>query len=557
MKKLIYILTGLAVVMTSCTKLDENVYDQHQSEKFYTNKNEILSAVLRPYTHANAWVTPADQRNWWELSELSADQLAWPTKGRHGEDGGKWKRLHYHSWFVNDDYINNAWTLMYWGMGLCNDPIQKIGEREASSMGITEAEKQSYIAELKLLRAFHYLKLMDLFGNIPITTQAASEINVQLPTTTPRAQVFEFIEKEIKENIDKAPKHSAAMLGRMSQAGGYAMLVELYLNAEVWTGRARWDDCIAAADKLINNEAGGQNGALKLDLNVSDQFKPDNHLSSEVIFSIAYDYIKAEFEPSWAPEFYHFKQREIYGGGRNGNNGVVVIPGVYTTYKNEDLRKSNWLRIGPQVRFEDGKPVTGSEEYDGKQLVFVDEIRRISQGGTSSTMSDGEENSGVRFDKYKLGNSLPGIKVTRIDSLTNDTLRIAPNPNYNNTDWNVYRLTWIYFAKAEALMRKNGGAATQDAVTLINDCRKRAFSDDNLAANLYTTATLTMDELLAERGREFIFEGFRRTDLIRWGRYTTGSWWDHQPSAATRSLFPIPQPQRSLNPNLTQNPGYN
>ena len=549
MKKIIYAIAGLtALGMTSCTKLDETVYDQHLSDKFYTNKNEILSAVLRPYTHANAWITPADQRNWWELSELSADQLAWPTKGRHGEDGGKWKRLHYHSWFVDDDYINNAWTLMYWGMGLCNDPIQKISAREASAMGITQEEKDSYIAELKLLRAFHYLKLMDLFGNIPVTTEAASEVNVQLPSTTARAQVFEFIEKEIKDNIAKAPKHSIDMLGRMSQAGGYAMLVELYLNAEVWTGTPRWDDCITAADALINNQAGGQNGALTLDPNISDQFKPDNHLSKEVIFSIAYDYIKAEFEPAWTSEFYHFKQREIYGGGRNGNDGVVVIPGVYTTYKDADLRKSNWLRIGPQVRFEDGKPVTGSEEYSGKQLVFVDDIRRISEGGTSSTMSDGEENSGVRFDKYKLGNSLSGVV---------NGVPVPPNPNYNNTDWNVYRLTWIYFAKAEALMRKNGGAPTQEAVDLINQCKRRAFTAATWPANAYTTATLTMDELLAERGREFIFEGFRRDDLIRWGKYTTGSWWDHQPSASTRGLFPIPQPQRALNPNLTQNPGYN
>jgi len=553
MKKIIYAVAGLAAItLGACTKLDENVYDQLVSDKFYTNRNEILSAVLRPYTHANAWVTPADQRNWWELSELSSDQLAWPTKGRHGEDGGKWKRLHYHSWFENDDYINNAWLLMYWGMGLCSDPIEKISAREPAAMGITQEEKDSYLAELKLLRAFHYLKIMDLWGNVPITTVPASGVKVELPSTTPRAEVFAFIEKEIKDNIDKAPKLSKGMLGRMSQAGGYAMLVELYLNAEAWTGSPRWDDCVAAADMLISGQAGGQNGAMALDGNINDQFKPTNHLSKEVIFSIAYDYIKANFEPSWASEFYHFKQREIYGGGRNGNNGVVVIPGVYTTYNNDDLRKTSWLRIGPQVRFEDGKPVTGSEEYTNKQLVFVDEIRRASQGGTSSTMSDGEENSGVRFDKYKLSNSVAGIKITGTD-----TVRIAPDPEYNNTDWNVYRLSWIYFAKAEALMRKNGGSATAEAVQLINDCKKRAYTTAAWANNAYTTASLTMDELLAERGREFIFEGFRRTDLIRWGKYTTASWWDHQPSSPTRNLFPIPQQQRALNPNLAQNTGYN
>jgi len=131
-----------------------------------------------------------------------------------------------------------------------------------------------------------------------------------------------------------------------------------------------------------------------------------------------------------------------------------------------------------------------------------------------------------------------------------------PSNVYNNTDWNIYRLTWIYFAKAEALMRKNGGIATAEAVQLINDCKVRAFAPATWTANQYTVATLTLDELLAERGREFIFEGFRRDDLIRFGKFHTAKWWDHEPTTANRQLYPIPQQQIALNPNLKQNPGY-
>jgi len=543
-KSIVYIgLAALFSLTNACKKLDEKAYDELLSDNFYNNKTEVLSAVLRPYTHANAWVTPSGQDGWWRPSELSGDQLAWPTKGRHGEDGGKWKRLHYHTWTVDEGGLNNAWSLMYWGMGLCNDPIGNIESRDIAAMGITQEEKDSYIAELKLLRAFHYLKLMDLFGNIPVVTKVGEPAK---PETLPRAEVFNFIEKEIKENVDKAPKLSRAMLGRMSQAGAYAMLVELYLNAEAWTGTARWDDCIAAADKLISGQAGGQNGAMALDPNISDQFNSTNDLSKEVIFSIAYDYKIADFEPSWTSEFYHFKQQEIYGGGRNGNDGVVVIPGVYTTFEAADQRKSNWLLEGPMVKFADGvTPVLASEEYAGKQLVFVDNIQKNKSGSTVSNMSEGEENSGVRFNKYKLGNQVPGPGgVPDID------------PNYNNTDWNIYRLTWIYFAKAEALMRKNGGVATAEAVDLINTCKKRAYSEEDWKTRAYTPATLTLNELLAERGREFIFEGFRRDDLIRFGKFTTASWWDHKPSDPTRVLFPIPQQQRDLNVNLAQNPGY-
>lgn len=543
-KIFIYILLITVFCTTACKKqLQENAYDQLLADNFYNNKTEVLSAVLRPYTHANAWVTPSGQDGWWRAAELSGDQLAWPTKGRHGEDGGKWKRFHYHTWTTDEGGLNNAWSLMYWGMGLCTDPIEQISKRDIAQMGITQAEKDSYIAELKLLRAFTYLKLMDLFGNIPVVTQIGIPAK---PETQSRADVFKFIESEIKSNINAAPKLSKAQIGRMSQAGGYAMLVDLYLNAEAWTGTARWDDCIAAADQLINNAGGGANGALVLDPNITDQFKTTNDLSKEAIFSIAYNYSVANFEPGWPGEFYHFKQQEIYGGGRNGNDGIVVIPGVYTTYDAADLRKSNWLLQGPMVKFADGKtPVLASEEYNGSQLVFVDNIQKNKANSTVSTMSEGEENSGVRFNKYKLGNQIAGPGGVP-----------AVDPNYDNTDWNIYRLTWIYFAKAEAIMRKNGGVATADAVKLINDCKKRAFSEQDFVTRAYTPATLTLNELLAERGREFIFEGFRRDDLIRFGKFATGSWWDHVPTTATKALYPIPQQQRDLNSNLKQNPGY-
>jgi len=532
------------MAVNACTDLDENIYDQLVSNNFYNNRNEVVSAVLRPYTHANAWVTPG-QDGWWRLNELSADELAWPVKGRHGQDGGRWFRLHYHTWTPDDDFVWGAWRLMWWGMGLCTSPIENLEARDAAEMGITEEEKASYVSELKLLRAFHYLKLMDLYGNIPVVTQVGEPVN---PPTQSRAEVFNFIEKEILDNINSAPKLSQEMLGRMSQAGAYAMLAELYLNAETWTGTPRWDDCIAAADKLIAGEAGGQNGPATLDPNLTDTFKPSNYTSNEILFSIAYEFQRANFAPQWPGDFYHFQQQYIYGGARNGNDGVVVIPGVYSTFADNDMRKSEWILEGPQYRYDaPTQPViaSGGNEYDGQPLVFVDNIRKnktLQPGQDPATlpsdMTQGEENSGVRFNKYKLG--------------------ALEDPDYNGTDWAIYRLSWIYFAKAEALMRKSGGTATPEAVELINQVKQRAFAPEDWEAVKYTPATLTMDELLAERGREFIFEGWRRQDLIRFGEFVTTSWWDHQPTNdPTKQLYPIPRRQVTLNPNLKQNPGYN
>ena len=535
-----------ATTINSCTKLDENIYDQLLTDNFYNNKNEVLSAVLRPYTHANAWTTPSGQDGWWRLAELSGDQLAWPTKGRHGEDGGKWKRLHYHSWTIDEGGINQAWVLMWWGLGLCTSPIENLESRSIESMGITQEEKDAYIAELKLLRAYHYLKIQDLWGAIPIVTKVGEPLS---PPSATRQEVFAFIEKEILDNVNKIPKLSAGMVGRMSQASAYAMLVELYLNAQAWIGTPKWDECISAANKLISGEAGGQNGAMALDANIQDTYAPNNDkITKEAIFSIAYEFQAANFQPSWPSEFYHFDQRTIYGGARNGNDGIVLIPGTWTKYQDADLRKRGWFLEGTQYQFTaPASPVlcTGGNEYQGQPLVFVDNIRKNKTGSTVTNMSEGEENSGVRFNKYKLGNQVAGQGGTP-----------AINPKYNSTDWHVYRLSWIYFAKAEAIMRKNNNTANAEAVQLINDVKKRAFTPADWATSAYTTGTLTMDELLEERGREFIFEGFRRQDLIRFNKLTTGTWWDHVPSADFRKLYPVPLRQIALNPNLVQNPGY-
>ncbi len=146
-KIILLALIALPSLFVGCTKLDENVYSQLVTDNYYNNKNEVLSAVLRPYTHANAWATPSGQHGYWRPSELSADQLAWPTKGRHGEDGGQWKRLHYHNWLVDDGPLNNAWSLIYGGIGYCNDPIGNLEIRSIADMGITQVEKDAYISE--------------------------------------------------------------------------------------------------------------------------------------------------------------------------------------------------------------------------------------------------------------------------------------------------------------------------------------------------------------------------------------------------------------------------
>lgn len=534
----------------SCTKVEPTSYHSIPADAYYSNQDEVISAVLRPYTHTNAWATSSGQIGWWRVSELAGDQLAWPQKGVDGYDGGNWIRLHHQTWTSDDADVRDPWALLWTGLGYCMSAYENIGSREAGSMGISEEDKANYVAEMKLLHAFYYIRIMDLWGNVPWVTSPSQEH----PATLPRKQIFDSIEAEIKTNINSAPNLSSQLLGRITKAGAYAMLTELYLNAEVWSGTPKWQDCINACDSLINNKAGGAVGnALSLDSNLTETYLPNNKASQEQIFAIVYNHQTADWDANFSSDFYHFRMQYVYGGTINGNNGIVVIPGVYSTYDNTDKRKKEWFFIGPmwyynaatkQDNADYTKPILGYREYSGKQLVFVDDIRRFSElqpgqdsASLPSSMTTGEENSGVRFNKYKLGT-------------TNDA-------NYRSTSWMIYRLTMIYYAKAEALMRLNGGVATQEAVDLINTCRARDFDPSVFESKKYTAGNFTMDSLLAERGREFIFEGYRRQDLIRFGKFTTGSWWDHTATNDNSKLvFPVPIEQLSLNSNLQQNAGY-
>lgn len=531
-----FVLLLLLGVSNACTDLEETLYNQLNKNNFYNNKVEVMQAALRPFTHMQAWLAPTGQNGYYYHAELSADQLAWPQKGRHGYDGGDHFRLHYHTWTANEGRMRSAWNLMWTGVGFVNSALQDLEGLDYNKLGISDTEKNAIIAELRVLRAFHYLKMMELWGNIPIATKVGEPLN---PETQPRAEVFNFVKTELETYVPQLLPYSKQLIGRVSAAAGYAMLAELYINAEYFTGTPMWDLAIAACDKIISGQAGGLNGTPKLAENLTATFSNTNQNADEALFQFAFSR-KGGFTFGWGGFFMGYDNiKEVLNVDYGGWNALVVIPSAFDSYKANDLRKKEWFLFGPQYKYGTNTPVLGTEEWSGKPLVYVNSIRRESEGDLSSAgdMSKGEENSGARFHKYKSG--------------------ILSDPNYQENHYILYRLTEIYFFKAEALMRKNNGVATQEAVDLINASRKRAFSVADWEKEKYTTTTLTLDELLAEKGREFIFEGKRRTDIIRFGRFTKGSWWDHQPTNdPNKEIFAIPHTQIAANPNLKQNPGY-
>jgi starch-binding outer membrane protein, SusD/RagB family len=525
----------LFIAVNGCTKLDETIYSDLNKNNFYKNRTEVLQAALRPMTHMQSWICPIRGDGYYYHAEMCSDQVAWPQKGRHAYDNGDHIRQHYHTWTSNEGRMRNAWSGMWTGVGYCNAALEDIEKVDYAAIGMEQEEVNTVLAELHVLRAFHYMKLMDLWGNIPVVTQVGKPAN---PETKPRAEVFNFIRTELETYVPQLYPYSNELVGRVAQTGGYAMLAELYLNAEKWAGTPMWDECIAACDKILNGEAGGLGGTPRLAPNLLETFANTNQSAPEALFQYAYSN-KGGFVWDWIPLMGFSNMSAALDVGYAGNNGYVVVPSFFNTYAENDLRKQQWFLFGPQYKYGTTEPILGTEEYNGKPLIYVNSIRRETEGDLSSEggMTKGEENSGARFHKYKTG-------------------RLS-DPNYRENQFMIYRLTEIYFNKAEALMRKNGGMASQEAVELVNTSRRRAFSGADWPQAQYTTATLTLDEFLAEKGREFIFEGKRRTDIIRFGRFINGSWWDHEPSLdANREIYPIPSTQLANNPNLQQNPGY-
>lgn len=533
-KKLI-ICFSLAFGMFSCTDLDETIYSDLTTDNFYGSELELTQAVLRPYTHMQAWLSYSGERGYFYHNELSADQLAWPQKGRHGYDSGDHIRQHYHTWTPQEVRLQAAWSLMWTGVGYINNAIEAIEAVDPESAEVTEEELAAIVAESRVLRAYHYMKIMDLWGNVPIVTQVGIPEN---PETQSREEVFAFVEQELLENVENLSLLSPQMLGRVSKAAGYAMLSELYLNAEVWSGEARWAEAADYANRVIEGDGGALAGSIMLDQDPLGPFNNTNEDAPENIFQFPYSQDNG-FGYSWAGLFMGFSNMTAaLDVNYSGNNALVVIPSAFDAYQDNDLRKEEWFLFGPQYRYGTDTPILGSEEYTGQPFVYVNSIRKNSEGQTGEgSMTDGEENSGARFNKYRSG--------------TQD------DENYLENDFVIYRLTEMYFNRAEALMRQNGGAATSEAVALINESKSRYFTEEDWPAEMYTTASLTLDELLAERGREFIFEGKRRTDLIRFNEFNTGSWWDKTPDSDDHTeIYPIPYRQVQSNPNLEQNPGY-
>jgi len=505
-----FILVFLLSIFYGCTDLTEVVYDRINAEDYYKTEEEVLSGLTNVYYKlmlAENWWWP------WQLQECTTDHGMTPTRGNGAwYDGGVFFDLHLHTWDASHGRTTLTYRYLYGAIASANSFLD-ILER------VTMDNKDVIVAEVRAVRAWEYLYLCDYFGNVPLVTLAKLDPN-NLPTNSSRKEVFEFVESELLNAVELLPSLSGMSASskksyypRISKETAQAMLVRLYLNAEVFSGTARWQDCIDVCNEIIAS------GVYSLTPSIRDSFVPLNQDSPEIIFAISQDNVNrgargggdSNRGGNWINQLnMRLPLKDKFNITFNGWGGPSVCIEHYNIYDDDDYRKSLILN-GLQ------------ESPNGDSLMTIIPIVNVYNAA---------DHEGLVNVKY-----LPDPESV-----------IQGGRGYGRNDIVLLRYAEVLMSKAEALYRLG---STGEATDLINEVRARNFETPEPYVNM------TLDDLLQEWSREFLWECRYRTDLVRFGRFTTErTQWKNYDSESYRNIFPIPITEIQANPNLVQNPGY-
>ncbi|RRB07206.1 RagB/SusD family nutrient uptake outer membrane protein [Larkinella rosea] len=534
--KLALLALTLGFVGSGCSDLNVKIESELTASNFPKTAEEFVAASGPIYTqlaYNQAGVSYAVE--YWRMQTLSTDEAIIPARDGNFDDGGQYRQLHQHNWTIDHTNGISVWQWGYSGINTANRII-KLFEASADSPARTTA-----LAELRTMRALFHFYMMDLYGNVPIVTVFGDS---KLPGTSKRADVYAFIEKELKESIPNLNATVGALTyGRVNKWMANALLAKLYLNAEVYAGTPKYAETVATCDALLT----GAGSLYALDDNYQSIFAGDNGPQiKDIIFAVPYDgnVVPGNHFTRFGT---HPELVAKYSIPFRPSIAMSTIKEFYAKFNLKgDVRNDTWL-VGKQFNF-DGTPILVNTTKKGLDATYA------GTDGTAAIKWQLEFSPDLTLvipAKLDVGNDdlakAKGIRSVKFypDKNSNASTR------YQGNDFPVFRLADIYLMKAEAILR--GATATtvagelQTPVVLVNKLRKRAKTD--------LAVTLTLDELLDERARELSWEGWRRNDLIRFGKFEDA--WGFKDNKETfRRLFPIPASERALNPGLTQNPGY-
>ncbi|MDF2431389.1 MAG: starch-binding outer membrane protein SusD/RagB family [Mucilaginibacter sp.] len=442
-------------------------------------------------------------------SEETTDALIVPGRiGGDWADGGVWQQLWLHTYGPAHGNISGAWDDAYQTIGTINITIGLL-----QGLPVTSATNYS-IAELKTLRAYYYFLLVNNYGNVPLII--SSNTDASTVKNSSATDVFNFLITELKANgpllSAKTPAQDPSQYGRLNKWGAYFLLAKLYLNQNVITGssdNSGYTACSAYCDSLSKS-------GYSLMPNFLDNFSSNNTGSTENIFVIPYDHINATGLQLQMMSF-HYNQATKYNWGSTGGpwNGFCANADYYGKFNNSDSRKAGF-QTGVQYAADGVTPLTTRGSDSSLVLNFRPQV---------SSLYKATEYDGVRQQKWQL---VPGYQS-------------------QDADFALMRYSDVLLMKAECLLRL--GNAT-GALTYTAPVRQRAGVPN------FTTAAFNADSVLAERGREFVWEGWRRQDLIRFGHFGDAKQFKASDGDKHSQLFPIPTTAIQKDPNLAQNPGY-
>lgn len=451
-------------------------------------------------------------RMFWNVQELSTDEAIDNASWNGNTDAGL-HDFHNMNWSAGNPLLVGLYVRSAYQILLANEFIRQSSDANLSSRGITGTNAETikgYINEVRFLRAFQYWVLMDAFGNPSFATEKDA-VGASLPKRITRTELFNYIEGELKDLEAKLPAAKANEYGRADQAAAWALLARMYLNAQVYTGTARYTDAITYAKKIIDANK------YTLETNYQWLFLADNKLcTNEFIFTINYDSLKTQNYGGtnyivYAGSSGDIPVNVVGVSGWSGNRVTKNLPNLFPDYTGTADKRSMFWTSGRNIEI----------------------VNRASDGFAAIKFKNKLRNGNVA---YVQGGNL-GVGI----------------------DMPLFRLAEQYLIYAEAVVKGGSGGSMATAISYFNLLRQRAYG--NTAGNV---SSLTADMILDERGRELYWEGFRRTDLIRYNKFVESTYlWPWKGGVASGTgvdakynLFPIPAPELSANNNLVQNPGY-
>ena len=473
------------------------------------------------------------------LQELSTDNFLMPSSSN-----GLRKMLNMQWDASNAPVVTWTYQRLYMAIAYCNEFLRECTEDKLRARGLWEemgADCEAYRAEARFIRAYCYAALCDMFGNVPYIDENTGVKDV--PEQQSRKDIFEYAEKELLDIDSKLKDSHVAKYGHVDRVAAWFLLSRMYLNAETWIKVNRYDDALKYAKKVI------EEGNYPLARDYREIFLADNDQCSEIIWPLCQDGQKAQSSGGtnfYVKAFVNGPMNELYqtGVGSRGWGNVRAKTTLVDAFDPADVPfdvNDSW----------------GNNKADKRALFMTALPNQRKETWDDNLAMTSTFTCGYGYIKWR--------NVTKND-------QPAPQGEaYTSIDFPMFRTGEAYLIAAEAILRGAQGGTRAQALSYVNEIRQRAYMSGNYAkagvrsdvAGTITDAQLTLDFILAERQRELASELVRRTDLVRFGKFTKGNNWDWKNGERLGAdvddhfnVFPIPETERTNNPNLKQNDGY-